>query len=206
MAKVTVNYQMTAVFSGYDGNSRTSASEVAGRRLNITNTESVDQDIKNYRQYQLERCQGTIYRQTNTQDIEVIAEKPKDVSIRDLKRNPLAIEQFLTDARIPEIIKCIEGQTIIYTEYITEVIPKLRRAIADAGYKFTEYTGSFRDLKPFLNKQVQVLIASKPISIEAKKGWTIKPVEVIAQKIRELKLPPKRETNNSPRHERYRIR
>jgi hypothetical protein len=94
--------------------------------------------------------------QTNTQDIEVIAEKPKDVSIRDLKRNPLAIEQFLTDAA--------EGQTIIYTEYITEVIPKLR-AIADAGYKFTEYTGSFRDLKPFLNKQVQVLIASKPISI-----------------------------------------
>ena len=63
MAKVTVNYQMTAVFSGYDGNSRTSAPEVAGRRLNITNTESVDQDVKNYRQYQLERCQGTIYRQ-----------------------------------------------------------------------------------------------------------------------------------------------
>jgi hypothetical protein len=60
--------------------------------------------------------------QTSTTDIEVIAEKPKDVNVSDLKKNLLAIEQFLTDARIPEIIDCIDGQTIIYTKYVTGVI------------------------------------------------------------------------------------
>lgn len=34
--------------------------------------------------------------------VEVIAEIPKDVSIKQLKRNPLSIEQFLTEARIPD--------------------------------------------------------------------------------------------------------
>ena len=55
-----------------------------------------------------------------TEDIEVNAERPQNLSIKYLKSNPLAIEQFLTDARIPEIVKRIEGQTIIYTEYVTE--------------------------------------------------------------------------------------
>ena len=104
-----------------------------------------------------------IYR--NEENVEVIAEIPKDVGIKELKRNPLLIEQFLTDARIPEIIKRIKGKTIIYTEYVTGIIPKLRMAVGDAGYTFTEYTGSFRDLKSFTEKNVQVLIASKPISI-----------------------------------------
>jgi len=103
--------------------------------------------------------------QTNTEHVEVIAEKPSDINIKELKRNPLAIEQFLTDARIPEIINRIRGQTIIYTEYVTEIIPKIKKAVVDAGYTFTEYTGSFRDLKSFTEKKVQVLIASKPISI-----------------------------------------
>jgi superfamily II DNA or RNA helicase len=102
---------------------------------------------------------------TNTEHVEVIAEKPKEINIKELKRNPLSIEQFLTNARIPEIIKRIQGQTIIYTEYVTEIIPKIRKAVADAGYTFTEYTGSFRDLKSFIEKKAQVLIASKPISI-----------------------------------------
>ena len=54
-----------------------------------------------------------------TDDIEVNAEKPQNFSIKYLKSNPLAIEQFLTDARVPEIVKRIDGQTIIYTEYVT---------------------------------------------------------------------------------------
>jgi superfamily II DNA or RNA helicase len=102
----------------------------------------------------------------HTDHIDVIAEKPKLISMTHLKGNPLAVEQFLTDARIPQIIKLINDQTIIYTEYVTEVVEKLSKAMTDAGYSFALYTGFDRTgLKRFLQKKVQVLIASKPISV-----------------------------------------
>ena len=82
------------------------------------------------------------------------------------RASPLLIEQILTDARLPEIINRIKGQTLIYTKYVTEIVDKLKRAVADAGYTFAEYTGSIRELRRFLpNKEVQVLIASDPISV-----------------------------------------
>jgi superfamily II DNA or RNA helicase len=101
-----------------------------------------------------------------TDHIEVEAARPKNISIKHLKSNPLAIEQFLTDARIPQIVKLLENQTIIYTEYVTEVTDKLSKAVQDAGYSYALYTGSDRSgLSRFLNKKVQVLIASIPISV-----------------------------------------
>jgi hypothetical protein len=33
-------------------------------------------------------------------DVEVYADKPQNVHIRELKKNPLLIEQYLTEARI----------------------------------------------------------------------------------------------------------
>ena len=99
-------------------------------------------------------------------DIEVNAEKPQNISIKYLKSNPLAIEQFLTDARIPEIVKLIDGQTIIYTEYVTNVIEKLSKAVENAGYSYALYTGSDHSgIKRFLDRKVKVLIASRPISV-----------------------------------------
>src|SRR5215216_5151115 len=101
-----------------------------------------------------------------TDDIEVNAEKPQNFSIKYLKSNPLAIEQFLTDARVPEIVKRIDGQTIIYTEYVTNVIEKLSKAVENAGYSYALYTGSDHSgLKRFLEEKVKVLIASRPISV-----------------------------------------
>ena len=47
--------------------------------------------------------------------VDVEAQKPSQITLKHLKSNPLAIEKFLTDARIPEIIRLIDGQTIIYT-------------------------------------------------------------------------------------------
>ena len=68
----------------------------------------------------------------------------------------------MTDARIPEIIKHIDGQTIIYTEYVTDVIEKLSKAMDKAGYSYALYTGFDRSgLARFLNKKIQVLIASQ---------------------------------------------
>lgn len=102
----------------------------------------------------------------DTHVTEVVAPIPPVLSVRSLKSNPLAIEKFLTDARIPEIIKSIEGQTIIYTEYVEDIIKKLSGAVETAGHTFALYTGYDRSgLTKFLNKKVQVLIASRPLSV-----------------------------------------
>jgi superfamily II DNA or RNA helicase len=102
----------------------------------------------------------------DTHTIDVTAHKPTDISIRHLKSNPLAIEKFLTDARIPEIIKLIDGQTIIYTEYVEDIIQKLSIAVDHAGYSHALYTGFDRSgLTRFLNRKVQVLISSRPLSV-----------------------------------------
>lgn len=99
-------------------------------------------------------------------DIYVQTQRPTDISIRHLKSNPLAIEKFLTDARIPEIVKLIDGQTIIYTEYVEDIVQKLSDAVEHAGYTYALYTGFDRSgLTGFLNKKIQVLIASRPLSV-----------------------------------------
>jgi len=102
----------------------------------------------------------------DTKHIDVKAQRSENISIKELKSNPLTIERFLTDAKIPEIIKHIEeDQTIIYTEYVTDIIDKLSKAVQDAGYSYALYNGSDDSgLKRFLDKKVQVLIASRPIS------------------------------------------
>mgnify|MGYP001232796626 CR=1 FL=1 len=87
-------------------------------------------------------------------------------------KKPLAIKQFLTDARLPEIIKRICGPTIIYTEYLgtsfaneARIIDKIRNAVTEAGFTNDEYTGEHHSgLERFINEEVQVLIASRPIS------------------------------------------
>ena len=95
---------------------------------------------------------------------EVYAERPQNITAKQLKRNPLLIEQILTDARLPEIIKRINGQTIIYTEKVTEIVENLKKAVENAGYTFAEYTGKNKQLRSFKEKRTQVLIASMPIS------------------------------------------
>jgi superfamily II DNA or RNA helicase len=102
----------------------------------------------------------------NTHIVDVTAKKPPEITIRHLKSNPLAIEKFLTDSRIPEIIKLIDGQTIIYTEYVEDIIENLSKAVDNAGYSYALYTGYDRSgLARFLNKKIQVLIASRPLSV-----------------------------------------
>lgn len=116
--------------------------------------------------------QKPIYPDPIKEIIEVEAKKPDKISLATLHRKPLAIEQFLTDARIPEIVKRINGQTIIYTEYVGSSFPKqptilnkLCDAVNDAGYTFGLYVGEDHSgLNRFLKKNIQVLIGSRPIS------------------------------------------
>lgn len=97
---------------------------------------------------------------------DVVVSKPNDISIKNLKSNPLSIEKLLTRARIPEIIKLIKDQTIIYTEYVQEIIYNLSDAVENAGFSYALYTGYDRSgLAKFLAKKVQVLIASRPLSV-----------------------------------------
>jgi hypothetical protein len=105
------------------------------------------------------------YSIVKTYFLEVETPKPTGATIRQLMQSPLLIENLLTEARIPEIIKHIDGQTIIYTEYVTGIIPKLETAVKSAGYSYTLFTGEMKDLKPFKEGKAQVLIASRPISV-----------------------------------------
>ena len=79
----------------------------------------------------------------NTNHIDVEISRPNNISIKHLKRDPLSIEQYMTDARIPEIVKHIDGQTIVYTEYVTDVIEKLSKAM-DKGWIFLRLIHRFR--------------------------------------------------------------
>jgi reverse gyrase len=97
--------------------------------------------------------------------IDVKTQIQNNVDVKELKSNPLTIERLLVDTKIPEIIRHVEDQTIIYTEYVTNIIDKLSKDVENAGYSYSLYTGSDHSgLKRFLDKKVQVLIASRPIS------------------------------------------
>jgi superfamily II DNA or RNA helicase len=89
-----------------------------------------------------------------------------------LSNQPMAMEQILTEIRLPEIIKRIDGQTIIYTEYLgtadpnkTRIIDKIQSEVKLAGFSYGLYIGENRSgLDKFKEKKIQVLIASRPIS------------------------------------------
>jgi hypothetical protein len=65
--------------------------------------------------------------------VEVDARK-SNISVSRLKRYPLDVELLTSDTKIPEIIRHIEGPTIIYTESVTGIDPKLSKAVEDDGY------------------------------------------------------------------------
>ena len=103
----------------------------------------------------------------NTERQEVDVNAHTDEDILKLIRNPLKLEQILTEARISEIIKRIskDSKTIIYTEYVDEILQRLREEVKKAGFTFTEYTGIYKELTSFVEGKAQVLIASKPIAV-----------------------------------------
>jgi N12 class adenine-specific DNA methylase len=84
----------------------------------------------------------------HTEHIDVkaqIQQNDSSITIRELKSNPLTVERFLSDAKIPEIIRHIEGQTIIYTEYVTDIIDKLSNAVENNGYSYALLVQTIQD-------------------------------------------------------------
>jgi superfamily II DNA or RNA helicase len=87
-------------------------------------------------------------------------------------------EILCTPDRIPEMVDIVRnnGRTIIYTEYVTKVIDKIKEAFEDNGLTVGLYTGTDKTglrkptevkgeyTNPFQNGDIDVLIASSPIA------------------------------------------
>ena len=85
--------------------------------------------------------------------------------IRQLgERGPLALEQILTRARLPVILKHIRRKTLIYTYYVEEIDKILRKALEAENWKVGFYTGEDKSgLDGFINGDLDVLIGSAAI-------------------------------------------
>jgi len=119
-----------------------------------------------------------IYANVTIEEIDVNAPIPSESELQFLNRNPLAIEQFLTDYRIPEILKIlkkINAPAIIYTDYVgavdelvnhKSITQKLANALQKEGYEFGFYTGKDKSgFQDFLDKKIDILIASSPLAV-----------------------------------------
>jgi superfamily II DNA or RNA helicase len=116
------------------------------------------------------------YAKTLRQDFNV--QDSRDITpqrLQELRARPLLIEQELTTIRLPKIIEIIkqgiaEGnkKTIVYTEYVTDIIEQLKTAIEEqTGLRCAVFDGEdHTGLGRFTNEHenVDILIASKPIS------------------------------------------
>ena len=111
-------------------------------------------------------------------EYDVHAPIPPESELEFLNKNPLAIEQYLTDYRIPkiiEILKEINEPAIIYTDYVGHVdelvnhksiTQKLATALQKEEIEFGFYTGKNKTgFQDFIDKKIDVLIASNPLAV-----------------------------------------
>ena len=85
--------------------------------------------------------------------------------IREEGTSILKMEQILTIARIPTILKELRPKTIVYTHYVEGIVVLLKEAIEAEGWTVGFHMGgdkSGRDL--FINGSVDVLIASSAMA------------------------------------------
>jgi superfamily II DNA or RNA helicase len=85
--------------------------------------------------------------------------------LRDTNWTVLGIEQILVDVRIPYILEHIKKGTIVYTDHVQDILPKIIRAIEGSGFSVGAYTGKDKTgIDDFLNEKIDVLVASRPIT------------------------------------------
>ena len=85
--------------------------------------------------------------------------------IREEGTSILKMEQILTIARIPTILKELRPKTIVYTHYVEGIVALLKEAIEAEGWTVGFHRGgdkSGRDL--FINGSVDILIASSAMA------------------------------------------
>ena len=75
------------------------------------------------------------------------------------------MEQILTIARIPAILKELRPKTIVYTHYVDGIVDLLKEAIEADGWTVGFHMGVDKsDREHFINGSVDVLIASSAIA------------------------------------------
>jgi superfamily II DNA or RNA helicase len=76
----------------------------------------------------------------------------------------LRLEQMLLQAKLDCILEHVEDGTLIYTEYVDEIVLKLTKALTQAGWKVGRFTGEDKTgLIPFLEGKLNVLIGSSSV-------------------------------------------
>lgn len=85
---------------------------------------------------------------------------------RKEKSGPLALEQILTRARLPVILKALTRKTIVYTYNVTGIVETLQEAIEANGWKVGLFIGEDKTgLDKFLKETVDILIASSAVGV-----------------------------------------
>jgi transcription elongation factor Elf1 len=85
--------------------------------------------------------------------------------IREEGTSILKMEQILTSARIPTILKELRPKTIVYTHYVEGIVDLLTEAITAAGWTVGFHMGGDKSGRDhFINGSVDVLIASSAMA------------------------------------------
>jgi Hypothetical methyltransferase/Probable Zinc-ribbon domain/Type III restriction enzyme, res subunit len=85
--------------------------------------------------------------------------------IREEGTSILKMEQILTIARIPAILKELRPKTIVYTHYVEGIVDLLKEAIESAGWTVGFHMGGDKSGREhFINGSVDILIASSAMA------------------------------------------
>jgi len=86
--------------------------------------------------------------------------------IREKGTSVLKMEQILTRARIPEILKELRPKTIIYTHYVEGIVEQLKEAVEAAGWTVGFHIGGDKSGRnSFIDGSTDILIASSAMAV-----------------------------------------
>jgi len=82
--------------------------------------------------------------------------------LKDTKKGDiLGLEQKLLEAKIPKILEELEPGTIIYTQYVENIVDVLTKTLQLKNYRVAQFTGQNKSgIKEFLEKRADILIGS----------------------------------------------
>jgi superfamily II DNA or RNA helicase len=143
-----------------------------GKTLNLKTRSTVDNALALH--YELVR-HGMRFRLNYEQSLNVRQIKAQDDNLLDTlkqqRRDALAIEQTLLPVKLEAIRKAIRSGTVIYLDYVEGMVPVVRSFVESLGLSVAEYTGDTDTAEReqvkgrFINGTIDVLIGSRAIGL-----------------------------------------